>query len=241
MSAATEQNPDPIKDFRQGILSRIRKDIIGTILMAIFLFLGAGRLNWFSGWAYILTTVLLLMLNAAVLIKHNPELMAKRGEITQEDTKDWDKIFNAVFGPLILVLMVVCGLDAGRFGWSTVPMWLHALGIIFFLAGWFFSLWAMVSNQHFETSVRIQDDREHKTITSGPYKIVRHPGYTGIIILYLFTSFFLHSWWGLIPGFVMMAAFIYRTAKEDQTLHEELPDYADFSRKVKYRLFPGIW
>ncbi len=115
-----------------------------------------------------------------VLIKHNPELMAKRGEITQEDTKDWDKIFNAVFGPLILVLMIVCGLDAGRFRWSTVPMWLHAIGITFFLAGWFFSLWAMVSNKHFKTSVRIQNDREQKTITSGPYKIVRHPGYTGI-------------------------------------------------------------
>jgi protein-S-isoprenylcysteine O-methyltransferase Ste14 len=89
--------------------------------------------------------------------------------------------------------------------------------------------------------VRIQEDRGHKAVTSGPYAIVRHPGYVGMILLFGITPTFLGSWWGLIPSGLMIAIFVFRTAMEDKTLHEELPDYRAYAEKVRYRLLPGIW
>ena len=124
---------------------------------------------------------------------------------------------------------------------STVPAWVQALSITLFILAWLFSLWALVSNEYFETSVRIQEDRSHKTVTGGPYAIVRHPGYVGVILVYATTPPFLGSWWGLIPSAVLTLGFILRTAWEDRTLLEELPDYPAYARKVRYRLLPGVW
>jgi protein-S-isoprenylcysteine O-methyltransferase Ste14 len=182
-----------------------------------------------------------IILNLVVMTAKNPELYAIRSEITQEDTKQWDKVFTSLYGPMLLLLMAVIGLDAGRYGWSSVPTWLQMVSIGLFIAGWLFSLWAMVANKHFETSVRIQEERGHETVTSGPYAIVRHPGYAGIVLLYAITPMFMGSWWGLIPTALLVGAFVYRTAMEDRTLHEELPDYPAYAEKVRYRLVPGVW
>jgi protein-S-isoprenylcysteine O-methyltransferase Ste14 len=220
---------------------RVRKDFIGTTLVGISLFAAAGRLDWAMGWVYMGLNFLGLIVNMIVLVSKNPEVLAARAEITQEDTKKWDRVFTAAYGPMLLIIAAVCGLDAGRFGWSTVPAWVQALSIALFIMAWTFSLWALVSNKYFETSVRIQDDRAHKTVTSGPYAIVRHPGYVGVILVYAATPPFLGSWWGLIPSAVLTLAFVLRTAWEDRTLLEELPDYPAYARKVRYRLLPGVW
>ena len=99
----------------------------------------------------------------------------------------------------------------------------------------------MVSNKYFEGSVRIQEERGHETVTSGPYMIVRHPGYVAFSILYIATPLFLGSWWGLIPAGLMAMGFIYRTAREDRTLLEELSGYPAYAEQVRFRLLPGIW
>ncbi len=226
---------------KENILIRIRKDFIGTLLVSIVLVAAAGRLDWTPGWVYIGLNFLGLIVNWIVLAVKNPEVFAVRAEITKEDTKPWDKIFTSLYGPLLLAIMAVTGLDAGRFGWSQVPGWLQTLGIILFITGWAFSLWAMVSNQYFETSVRLQEERGHTTITRGPYALVRHPGYTGIALLYLVSPLIMGSWLGLIPAAFLLVAFIIRTSFEDRALLQELPDYPVYAQRVRYRLLPGIW
>lgn len=241
MSNSSEKDLAETNLLKKNILVRIQKDLIGTLTVSIVLFIAAGRLDWTMGWIYVGLNFLGLIVNWSVLAAKNPEVFAARANITTEDTKSWDKAFTTLFGPLLLIIMAVIGLDAGRFGWSEVPIWLQILSIGLFIFGWGFSLWALVTNKFFETSVRIQHDRDHATITSGPYGIVRHPGYAGIALVYAVSTLILGSWWGLIPTAVLTASFIIRTALEDQTLKKELPDYSAYTQKVRYRLLPGIW
>lgn len=241
MSLSAEKTETELRTQKENIRIRIRKDLIGTIFISVVLLAASARLDWTIAWVYIALNFLGLVVNWIFLAAKNPELFAARADITKKDTKPWDKIFNALFGPLLLVIMAVSGLDAGRFGWSVVPEWVQWLSIGLFIFGWGFSLWAMVSNRYFETSVRIQKDRGHTTVTNGPYAVVRHPGYTGVALLYAVSPMFLGSWWGLIPAALLTAAFIFRTAKEDQTLIQELPGYREYSRRVRYRLLPGVW
>lgn len=99
----------------------------------------------------------------------------------------------------------------------------------------------MAVNPHFETTVRIQDDREHRVCTSCPYKIVRHPGYVGVILGTLGIPLILGSWWGLVPGTIMILLVVMRTALEDRTLQKELTGYKEYTKITRYRLFPFVW
>jgi protein-S-isoprenylcysteine O-methyltransferase Ste14 len=241
MAIPSEKQARITPEMKKNIIIRQRQVFIGTTLFGIFLFLGAGRLDWTWGWVYMGLYYLGLLINVTVLVPKNPELVAERAQITREDTAKFDRIFAAIYGPWLFVVMAVTGMDAGRYSWSTVPTWIQYVSIALFIFGWLFALWAMVSNKHFETTVRIQSDRGHKTITSGPYAIVRHPGYVGMILVYAITPTLMGSWWGLIPSGLLCIGFIIRTAKEDQTLLEELHDYPAYAEKVRYRLLPGVW
>jgi protein-S-isoprenylcysteine O-methyltransferase Ste14 len=135
----------------------------------------------------------------------------------------------------------VAGLDH-RFVWSPVfPLWLIVLGFILTSLGYAFGVWAFVENRFFSSVVRIQTDRGHVVCDSGPYRLVRHPGYAGTILALLGIVLALGSVWTLIPAAVALIIAVVRTALEDQTLQEELPGYRDYARRVRYRLIPGIY
>jgi protein-S-isoprenylcysteine O-methyltransferase Ste14 len=138
-------------------------------------------------------------------------------------------------------LFIVAGLDH-RFGWSPVfPTWLNILGFILILFGYAFAGWAMVENRFFSTMVRVQTDRGHRVCDSGPYRIVRHPGYAGNILALPGIVLALGSVWTIIPVIVALIISAIRTALEDQTLQEELQGYRDYVRRVRYRLIPGVF
>ena len=145
MSASTVNPKSPTQ--KDNILTRVRKDLIGTLLISIVLLLAAGRPNWRMGWVYIGLNFIGLIVNWIILISKNPEVLAARAQITQEDSKSWDRLFTAFYGPMLLIIMLISGLDAGRFIWSAVPAWLQIIGIGLFIFGWGFSLWAMASNR----------------------------------------------------------------------------------------------
>jgi protein-S-isoprenylcysteine O-methyltransferase Ste14 len=224
----------------RAILRWVLKMAAMLVIYGIILFLAAGRINWGAGWAYLALTGFTQVLSAVLLIPIRPDLLAERSKM-QDNTKPWDRVLAplvAMVGPLLW--MIIAGLDA-RFGWSEVSVGLWAAGLVIGLACSAFVLWAMISNPFFAATVRIQDDRGHTVTKSGPYKIIRHPGYAGAVIFDLAAPLALRSWWAYIPVALTIAAIIYRTTLEDRTLQAELPGYANYAKQTRYRLLPGIW
>jgi len=170
----------------------------------------------------------------------DPELINKRGKVAK-NVKKWDRILMTLYTITLAVMPIVAGLDAVRFGWSVMSPYWMILGFVLFIFAFIFGTRAMMANTHFETYVRIQDERDHKPISEGPYRIIRHPGYAGAILMFLGTPFILSSWWSFIPCAMMTLLFIIRTYKEDQTLQDELPGYKEYTQQVRYRLLPGIF
>ena len=145
------------------------------------------------------------------------------------------------FTPAFLAVYVVAGFDAGRFGWSALSPWLWPLGLALFLAGMALLIGSMVVNPFFEKTVRIQTERGHRVIDTGPYRIVRHPGYAGFFGWILATPLLLGAWWAFVPAILSVAVMVARTALEDRTLQAELPGYRDYANKVRFRLVPYVW
>ncbi len=212
-----------------------------TGLFAAMLFWAGGGIGWVAGWAYLGLLVIGQTIVAFYLKKKDPELLRRRGK-AGEGTKGWDKIVLAFFGLSYLAVVVVGALDGGRFGWAPLPWWLWPVGAMLYTLGTALVTWAMSVNTHFEKTVRIQHDRGHRVVESGPYRIVRHPGYVGAAVAFpLATPFLLGSFWALVPAAACVACLVIRTALEDRMLRAELEGYEDFARRTRYRLAPGLW
>ncbi len=171
----------------------------------------------------------------------NPELINQRARGIRKDTKSWDKILMPTAVLISYVQFVIIGLDVGRFQWSSLGIYFAVLGAALYIIVAFFSGWVVITNPYFEPTVRIQKDRDHKVITTGPYKIVRHPGYLASILFPISISLIIGSVIGLIPAAINILLIIIRTLLEDKTLINELEGYPEYVKKTKYRLVPGIW
>jgi len=217
--------------------------LITTIFTLGVLFLSAGRLQWWEGWAYTGMTLFVLELSRSLILLKNPDMARERADAgKKEDVKAWDKIIVpliAIYGPL--VSLIIAGLDE-RFGWTPdLPDSIQIIALCVIFLGTMVSTWAMVVNRFFSSHVRIQTDRGHTVISAGPYRVVRHPGYAGGIFAWIATPVFFSSYWVVIPTVAVILLTIIRTALEDRTLKEELPGYREYTERVRYRLLPGIW
>ena len=213
--------------------------VISIVVMAILLFGPAGTLDWPRGSWFLTAFVVATLIAVAILWRLNPEIFAARSRI-QPGTKAKDYIFlTLILGGFFLILPVA-GLDV-RFGWSTVPDWVVWLGYLLFVVSYAGQVWPQAVNRHFEPGVRIQRDRGQTVIDTGPYAIVRHPGYTSGSLLALSIPLCLGSWWALIPALVVVGGLIPRTIFEEQTLRAELPGYTAYTQRVKWRWVPGVW
>lgn len=178
----------------------------------------------------------------AALIWMNPELLKERTNLGHD--VDYREMVFAICGYLCLypVTFVVAGLDAVRFG-PAIPINqpLQMTMLLLYVLGYGFSFWAILSNPFFTTNVRIQDDRNHSVITSGPYALIRHPGYAGVLFAHITLPFVLGSRWAFVPAIVGTIFFILRTSREDQLLQGGLAGYAEYQTRVRWRLLPGVW
>lgn len=212
---------------------------IGVWLAALFG--GAGTLNWTRGWIYVAASLLALVTIDLLVRRHNPAVLEARSNWRRKNTEAFDKVFLAIFAPSYLLQPAIAGLDAVRFGWSSSPFWTVYIGLTFSVLGSALVAWTLAVNPHAESTVRIQTDRGHSVISAGPYQMVRHPMYVGIILGYVGGPLILGSMWALAISGLLIALFVTRAALEDQTLRRELSGYKEYSARTRYRLVPGLW
>ena len=219
------------------------KLIVVYLLMPLVLLLIGWDLAWWQGWLYSVLFVVVGIGARVLAEKRHPGLMAERGKFGKDqNVKPWDRVLAPLMAiSLSFPLFIVAGLDH-RFGWSPeFPIWLNLLGFILITFGYVFASWAIIENHFFSFVTRIQKERGHVVCDSGPYKIVRHPGYAGNIPPLAGIVLALGSVWTLIPVIIALIIAVIRTALEDKTLQEELPGYREYTKRVRYRLIPGIF
>ncbi len=226
---------------RVGVIQLLLAVLGGIGTIGVIVFWPAGTLDWLAGWAYLGIITAYYWITIVYLNRVNPEVIVHRMRFGAAGTKRWDVVWLIVFSPLFVAVYVVAGLDAVRYEWSAMPVWLWPLGIALFVPGAWLLTWSMGVNPYFEKTVRIQTERGHRVIDTGPYAYVRHPGYVGLFGWMLGTPLLLGSWCALGPAVLASIAVIARTALEDRTLREELEGYEAYAARVRYRLVPGIW
>ena len=209
------------------------------LFMAGCLFLSAQTTAWPAAWGLLAFTAASILIGAATA---DPDIVRER-ESLEYGLQGWDvRIATVGFVFLVMLPLVVAGFDLKRYGWSSpLPIWVRSLAAVVMVLGSVLGWWAMRANRFFVKFVRIQHDRGHHVVRSGPYAYVRHPGYVGGIALFAAMPIVLGSRWGLLPALIGAALFVRRTVLEDRFLQDHLPGYREYAEQVRWRLVPGWW
>lgn len=210
-------------------------------LMAVSMFWPAGTLDWPRGWTYCVVYLVMILGSIAWVMATNPELFVVRQKF-QKGTRGWDAIVASLTVLIYFIVPPVAALDAVRFGWTPpAPDWLVILGYVLLCGGFIGLTWAQSVNRHFEATVRIQTDRDHKVIDTGPYAFIRHPGYSFGVIHGAGIALALGSLVALIPVALLVPLLAGRTLGEEGVLHKGLPGYTEYTKRVRWRWVPLIW
>ncbi len=223
-----------------GILKRLVTVLVMSVVWFAMLFAAAGRTDWWQAWFYAALTMACTIANYVIVALVNPELIRARSRVGA-NVEPFDKVCGALYALLLFATPVVAGLDAIRFGWSSFSGTMFYFGAALQVIADVPIVWSMAVNRHLETTVRIQSERGHQPVTTGPYAIVRHPMYVGVILQNLAAPLILGSRWSCIPVILISVLFVVRTSLEDRTLRRELEGYEEFTHSTRYRLIPGVW
>ena len=237
------ETPDAAPKTPSTAMLILRGSIQFTVAMGIWgglMFWGAGTFGWPRGWIHLALWVVTVLVNMAVLLKANRDVIAARLKPKPSSERS-DRILLWTFLPVMLAVPLLAGLDAVRYEWSSVPEWGVYAGIALHAAGDALLLWTMVVNPYLEKTVRIQADRGHRVITTGPYAMVRHPMYVGVMLLFAGTPLLLGSLWTFVPVGLTVPLLIVRTVHEERLLFHNLPGYEEYAQRTRYRLIPGVW
>ena len=212
------------------------------VVFALVLFLSAGTVFWLAGWAFL---ALFFGADAALgvwLLRHDPGLLKERmSGFGKPGEPTWDKVFFVVLQVFFLAWFVLMPLDAVRFRWSQVPVWLQVVGAILLLISFYLFFLPFRENPYLSPAVRVQSERGQTVISTGPYQYVRHPLYAAGIPFGTGTALLLGSWYGLLMALVFIVALALRAVQEERVLQAELPGYAEYLAQVKYRFIPHVW
>lgn len=209
--------------------------------MGALLFASAGTLHWPGAWAFLATSALLGPACGLWLAKTDPALLAERMRLTARDEQPAaDRKFMLAFAAAALIWFVAMGLDR-RLQASDVPLALQMLGLAMYLLSTGFIMWVFRVNSFAAPVVKVQTERHHHVISSGPYAWVRHPMYSGVMLFFFGAPLLVGSWWGVLIAPLFAVLFAARAGIEERALVAGLPDYADYAARVRYRLVPGVW
>ena len=217
------------------------QSIIWIVAMGAILLVSAGTLRWPAAWVFLGAMAVIGLSCGLWLARTDPALLAERMRpMLRNDQPAADKKFVIAFGIVALIWLVTIGMDQRMHG-SDVPIALQGLGLAMLLLSTIFIMWVMRENSFAAAVVRLQTERGHRVVSTGPYAFVRHPMYSGTVPFFVGVPLLLGSWWGvaMAPLFVML--FVIRVAIEERVLIAGLPGYADYAAQVRYRLVPGLW
>lgn len=203
----------------------------------------SGDWAWPEAWAFVLVTSVGFVVSRGLAARRHPDIIGERARMMDHEGV---KAFDKVLAPLVALGIVAVGIVAGfEHRWHTGPApfagWSRWVALAAVVGSYAFGTWALVENQFFSGVVRIQHDRGHHVVSSGPYRLVRHPGYAGTLVFYLACPVLLGSLWAFLPAVLTVIALVVRTALEDRVLRAELPGYSRYAQTTRYRLVPGVW
>jgi protein-S-isoprenylcysteine O-methyltransferase Ste14 len=208
---------------------------------AVLLFVPAGTLHWPGAWVFLAFMVASGLGFGGWLARKDPALLAERMRSpVRADQPAADKKLLLVFLIVNVIWLVAMGLDE-RFHLSRMPLALQVLGLVLLVASSVFIAWVFRENSFAAAVVRVQSERGHRVISTGPYAFVRHPMYSGAIPFMVGIALLLGSWLGMAISPIFAILFGLRARIEERTLTAGLPDYADYAARVRYRLLPGVW
>ena len=216
--------------------------LIVVVIMPFLPLLITQRWDWWEAWLFAFLFILSFVVSRAIPARKYPDLLMERTRsLDQENAQPWDRVIAPVVALGFSLLPLIAGLEA-LFGWSKgFSIMIEILALVVILAGYTIATYALIENRFFSGVVRIQSERGHQVVSSGPYRVIRHPGYAGAVLYYLATPFLLDSWWALLPAVIASVLLIIRTHLEDRFLQNELTGYREYASRVHYRLFLGVW
>lgn len=216
--------------------------VLTMAVMGAILFVAAGRLDWPGGWTFLALFIGLSLAVSVWLLRIDPALLEQRLKPpVQRGQRGWDRVFMGLAGLSFLGWLALIGLDAGRFGWSQAPAWAQALGALMLIASYVGIAWVFRTNSFAAPVVRIQAEREQTVVDTGPYALVRHPMYAFALPIFVGAPLAAGSLWGLLVVPLAAIGIGWRAVHEERMLRTELPGYADYARRVRWRFAPGVW
>ena len=226
---------------------KISPSVIVQLVIVLFIFpllpiLITWRWNWWQAWVYYVFLVLAFILSRYLARQRHPDILQERASYMEhKDTQPWDKLLSPLTAFSSVFIVLAAGLDA-RFNWSNdFSLFMNWVGIVLIVGGYALASYALVTNRYFSGTVRLQEERGHQTVSDGPYRWVRHPGYCGSLLTYLGMPLLLDSAWAFVMVVIAIAILVIRTRLEDKFLQANLAGYREYAQRVRFRLLPGIW
>jgi len=214
---------------------------IQFLVMATAFFGSAGTFLWPEAWLYLALQFNFSTFTMFWMKKHDPELLRERMTFLKPHAHGWDRAFILGGAVVFIPFLILPGLDAVRYGWSAVPPPVKGvafLGIMVALAVYF---WVIRENRYLTGVIEVQRERGHRVVDTGPYRYVRHPMYSGAIMMLFSLPLALGSLWALLLSSLLTIMLLLRTRNEDRLLHAELEGYPDYAKRTRYRIIPGVW
>jgi protein-S-isoprenylcysteine O-methyltransferase Ste14 len=223
------------------IVRLVIRTLVWFGVIGVILFAAAGTWQWPAAWSFLLFMILIGLGGGLWLIRSDPALFEERmSPVIQPGQPSADRIFMVAFFAVALVWLIVAGLDQ-RFGLSQMTAGVQVAGTVLALTGIAISFWVLRENSFAAPVIKLQRDRGHHVIDTGPYHLVRHPMYSGAVLFFLGSSLWLGSWWSAALTLIIALLFAWPATAEERTLRDGLPGYTDYTTRVRYRLCPGLW
>jgi protein-S-isoprenylcysteine O-methyltransferase Ste14 len=220
-------------------LKVLRSAVVGTLALAALIFLPAGTLHYWQGWTYASLFIVTSAAFTIYLAVYDPELLRRRMQAGPSYENEPAQKIIMMFAMLGFLLLIILPALDYRFGWSPVPWFISVMGDMLVALGFFFFYLVVRVNSFAASNIRVEQGQ--KVVSTGPYAFVRHPMYSGALVLLIGTPLALGSWWALLVPPIFLPILIFRILNEEKVLARDLSGYTEYQQDVPYRLIPFLW